>query len=169
LVDFTLRRDFPEISGTVRQKRAAWFAEVCERTARMVVEWMRVGFVHGVMNTDNMSILGLTIDYGPYGWIDDFDPDWTPNTTDAERRRYRFGAQPADGLLEPAATGAGAVAAVRGCREAGGGLAGVCRGTWIEADRRMIAAKLGLVACRRRRHRADARSAAACCMQARST
>jgi uncharacterized protein YdiU (UPF0061 family) len=46
------------------------------------------------MNTDNMSILGLTIDYGPYGWIDDFDPDWTPNTTDAGRRRYRFGQQP---------------------------------------------------------------------------
>jgi uncharacterized protein YdiU (UPF0061 family) len=46
------------------------------------------------MNTDNMSILGLTIDYGPYGWIDDFDPDWTPNTTDAQGRRYRFGQQP---------------------------------------------------------------------------
>jgi uncharacterized protein YdiU (UPF0061 family) len=55
---------------------------------------MRVGFVHGVMNTDNMSILGLTIDYGPYGWIDDYDPDWTPNTTDAQGRRYRFGWQP---------------------------------------------------------------------------
>jgi uncharacterized protein YdiU (UPF0061 family) len=56
---------------------------------------MRVGFVHGVMNTDNMSILGLTIDYGPYGWIEPFDPDWTPNITDASGRRYRFGAQPA--------------------------------------------------------------------------
>ena len=52
---------------------------------------MRVGFVHGVMNTDNMSILGLTIDYGPYGWLDDFDPGWTPNTTDAPGRRYCFG------------------------------------------------------------------------------
>ena len=54
---------------------------------------MRVGFVHGVMNTDNMSVLGLTIDYGPYGWLDNFDPDWTPNTTDATGRRYRFGHQ----------------------------------------------------------------------------
>jgi len=54
---------------------------------------MRVGLVHGVMNTDNMSILGLTIDYGPYGWIDNFDLDWTPNTTDAGMRRYRFGQQ----------------------------------------------------------------------------
>jgi len=53
-----------------------------------------VGFVHGVMNTDNMSILGLTIDYGPYGWLEDYDPDWTPNTTDAAHRRYRFGTQP---------------------------------------------------------------------------
>ena len=55
---------------------------------------MRVGFVHGVMNTDNMSILGLTIDYGPYGWIDNFDPSWTPNTTDAQGRRYCFARQP---------------------------------------------------------------------------
>jgi uncharacterized protein YdiU (UPF0061 family) len=47
------------------------------------------------MNTDNMSILGLTIDYGPYGWIEPFDLDWTPNITDASGRRYRFGAQPA--------------------------------------------------------------------------
>ena len=76
-----------------QQLYADWFAQVCERTAQMVAHWMRVGFVHGVMNTDNMSILGLTIDYGPYGWIDNFDLDWTPNTTDAEGRRYRFGHQ----------------------------------------------------------------------------
>jgi uncharacterized protein YdiU (UPF0061 family) len=54
---------------------------------------MRVGFVHGVLNTDNMSILGLTIDYGPYGWIDDYDTNWTPNTTDAQGKRYCFGKQ----------------------------------------------------------------------------
>jgi uncharacterized protein YdiU (UPF0061 family) len=95
LVDFTIARDFPHLEGDTADTRAAWFAEVCERTARMVVHWMRVGFVHGVMNTDNMSILGLTIDYGPYGWVDDFDPHWTPNTTDAAGRRYRFGQQPA--------------------------------------------------------------------------
>jgi uncharacterized protein YdiU (UPF0061 family) len=59
----------------------------------MVAHWMRVGFVHGVMNTDNMSILGLTIDYGPYGWVENYDPNWTPNTTDAEGKRYRFGTQ----------------------------------------------------------------------------
>jgi len=46
------------------------------------------------MNTDNMSILGLTIDFGPYGWVENYDPDWTPNTTDRQGRRYRFGNQP---------------------------------------------------------------------------
>ena len=93
LVDFTIRRDFPELQGEGETLHAQWFASVCERTAVMVAHWMRVGFVHGVMNTDNMSIIGLTIDYGPYGWIDDYDPDWTPNTTDAQGRRYRFGWQ----------------------------------------------------------------------------
>ncbi len=94
LIDFTIARDFPGIEGDVASRRVRWFEEVCRRTAIMVAHWMRVGFVHGVMNTDNMSILGLTIDYGPYGWIDDFDLDWTPNTTDAASRRYRFGHQP---------------------------------------------------------------------------
>ncbi len=97
LVDFCIARDFPHLQAAhadIEPRRAAWFAEVCERSAVMVAHWMRVGFVHGVMNTDNMSILGLTLDYGPYGWIDAFDPDWTPNTTDREHRRYRFGQQP---------------------------------------------------------------------------
>jgi len=95
LVDFCIGRDYPHLGAMPEEaKHAEWFAQVCERTAVMVAHWMRVGFVHGVMNTDNMSILGLTIDYGPYGWVDDFDPDWTPNTTDAHGRRYRFGWQP---------------------------------------------------------------------------
>ena len=93
LADFTIRRDYPELGGSGEALYAEWFAQVCERTARMVAHWMRVGFVHGVMNTDNMSTLGLTMDYGPYGWVDDYDPDWTPNTTDARRRRYRYGQQ----------------------------------------------------------------------------
>jgi len=97
LMDFTIEQYFPEFKARqldAQATRAEWFAEVCRRTATLIVNWMRVGFVHGVMNTDNMSILGLTIDYGPYGWIDNFDPGWTPNTTDAETRRYRFGQQP---------------------------------------------------------------------------
>jgi len=72
----------------------SFFHELCGRTARLMVDWWRVGFVHGVMNTDNLSVLGLTIDYGPYGWLDVYDPEWTPNTTDAQTRRYRFSQQP---------------------------------------------------------------------------
>ncbi len=97
--DFTIRSDFPHLSEPgveiTKSVYLTWFAEVCRRTAEMIVEWMRVGFVHGVMNTDNMSILGLTIDYGPYGWLENYDPNWTPNTTDAHGRRYRFAHQPA--------------------------------------------------------------------------
>lgn len=92
-VDFTIRTDFPELGEPSTAVYLKWFAEVCRRTAAMIVHWQRVGFVHGVMNTDNMSILGLTIDYGPYGWLENFDLDWTPNTTDADIRRYRFGRQ----------------------------------------------------------------------------
>ncbi len=95
LVEFTIARDFPELANGPEYDLPAWFSDVCERTARLLVHWMRVGFVHGVMNTDNMSILGLTIDYGPYGWVDNFDPGWTPNTTDAASRRYCFARQPA--------------------------------------------------------------------------
>ena len=74
--------------------RAAGSRRSAGAPATLVADWMRVGFVHGVMNTDNMSILGLTIDYGPYGWLEGFDPHWTPNTTDAEGRRYCYGNQP---------------------------------------------------------------------------
>ena len=94
LVDYTIRNDFPHLGEPSKAVYAQWFAEVCRLTADMIIHWMRVGFVHGVMNTDNMSILGLTIDYGPYGWLDDYNPGWTPNTTDAQQRRYRFGNQP---------------------------------------------------------------------------
>jgi uncharacterized protein YdiU (UPF0061 family) len=94
LVDYTIRNDFPHLGPPSKTAYIAMFDEVCTRTAAMIVHWMRVGFVHGVMNTDNMSILGLTIDYGPYGWLEDFDNGWTPNTTDASGRRYCFGNQP---------------------------------------------------------------------------
>jgi uncharacterized protein YdiU (UPF0061 family) len=54
-----------------------FFAAVAESTRKMIIEWQRVGFVHGVMNTDNMSIHGITIDYGPYGWLEDYNAGWT--------------------------------------------------------------------------------------------
>lgn len=94
LLDFTIEADFPHLGEPGPDIYVRWLEEVAIRTAQMVAHWMRVGFVHGVMNTDNMSVLGLTIDYGPYGWLEGYDPTWTPNTTDAQGRRYRFGAQP---------------------------------------------------------------------------
>ncbi len=92
--EYTLRTDFNEKRELTPTVYIEWFEDVCRRTAVMIAHWMRVGFVHGVMNTDNMSILGLTIDYGPYGWLEDYDPNWTPNTTDAHGRRYCYGNQP---------------------------------------------------------------------------
>jgi uncharacterized protein YdiU (UPF0061 family) len=94
LLDYTILADFPELGTPSPETYIRWFEEVCNKTSEMIVHWMRVGFVHGVMNTDNMSVLGLTIDYGPYGWLENYDPDWTPNTTDSGGRRYRFLHQP---------------------------------------------------------------------------
>ena len=98
LADYVLAQHYAGLGTPSPEVYAAWFAEVCRRSAVMIAHWMRVGFVHGVMNTDNMSILGLTIDYGPYGWLEGFEPGWTPNTTDAQGRRYCYGAQPQIGM-----------------------------------------------------------------------
>lgn len=104
LVAYTIRHHYPHLltntdTSTTNSTAcnlevvAAWFGEVVQRTAQLMVDWNRVGFVHGVMNTDNLSVLGETIDYGPYGFLESYDLSFTPNTTDAHGRRYRFGAQ----------------------------------------------------------------------------
>lgn len=98
LTDYTIKHFYPFLGEPSKETYIAFFREVCEKTLDLMIHWERVGFVHGVMNTDNMSILGLTIDYGPYGWLEDYDPNWTPNTTDAGQKRYRFGNQAAIGL-----------------------------------------------------------------------
>ena len=144
-LNFTIATDFPELVElkNEQERYLAWFAEVAARTATMVAHWMRVGFVHGVMNTDNMSVLGLTIDYGPYGWLEDYDPDWTPNTTDAATGRYRFGQQPAVAqwnLLQLA----NALYPLVGDADAlGDALAGFAT-RYAREFSRMMAAKLGL-------------------------
>ncbi|MFZ5635405.1 MAG: protein adenylyltransferase SelO [Pseudomonadota bacterium] len=147
LADFAIRRDFPHLRGEGETLYADWFADICARTARLAAEWMRVGFVHGVLNTDNMSILGLTIDYGPYGWIEPYDPDWTPNTTDAGGRRYRFGWQPAIArwnlirLAQALSPLFGDQAPLQAGIDAFGA-------AYSAADRDVVARKLGLAECR---------------------
>ncbi len=98
LTDYTIRHFFPHLGEPSKETYIEFFREICERTLDLMIHWERVGFVHGVMNTDNMSILGLTIDYGPYGWLENYDPNWTPNTTDAGQKRYRFGNQASVGV-----------------------------------------------------------------------
>ena len=94
LADYTIKGYYPEIKSTGKEKYLKFFEAVANNTREMIVQWQRVGFVHGVMNTDNMSIHGITIDYGPYGWLEDYNLNWTPNTTDNQHKRYRFGNQP---------------------------------------------------------------------------
>jgi uncharacterized protein YdiU (UPF0061 family) len=90
LADYVIEEYFPAFVGDY----AGWFGEVVKRTADMIARWQAVGFAHGVMNTDNMSILGLTLDYGPYGFMDAYDPAFICNHTD-EQGRYSFINQPA--------------------------------------------------------------------------
>ncbi len=105
LTDFTIRHFFPNIESGTKEGYIEFYRKVALRTLEMTIHWQRVGFVHGVMNTDNMSILGLTIDYGPYGWLEGFEPGWTPNTTDRQMRRYRYGQQPGIALWNLAQLG----------------------------------------------------------------
>ncbi len=93
LTDFTIKHFYKDIAGGTAESYVEFFRQVSRRTLTMVMDWQRVGFVHGVMNTDNMSILGLTIDYGPYGWLEGYEPGWTPNTTDRQNKRYQYGQQ----------------------------------------------------------------------------
>jgi uncharacterized protein YdiU (UPF0061 family) len=98
IVNYTLKYFYPHLEQNKKASYIQFFKEVAERTLNMIIHWQRVGFVHGVMNTDNLSILGLTIDYGPYGWLEGYDPGWTPNTTDRQHKRYRYGNQGNIGL-----------------------------------------------------------------------
>ena len=98
LADYTIKHHYPHLGEPSKETYIAFLKEVAQRTLKMIVHWQRVGFVHGVMNTDNLSILGLTIDYGPYGWLEGYDHGWTPNTTDNQQKRYRYENQPDIGL-----------------------------------------------------------------------
>jgi uncharacterized protein YdiU (UPF0061 family) len=96
LADYVIDRFFPE-AGRGPDRYARFFGDVVERTARLMAAWQSVGFAHGVMNTDNFSIIGLTLDYGPFGFLDAYEPGFICNHTDAGGR-YAFDAQPGIGL-----------------------------------------------------------------------
>jgi uncharacterized protein YdiU (UPF0061 family) len=162
LADFVIAEHFPELrlpgtaGGSVsglplvapsseQSLYARWFEEICRRTGTLIAHWMRVGFVHGVMNTDNMSILGLTIDYGPYGWLEGFDLHWTPNTTDAEGRRYCYGNQAGIAQWNLVRLANALAPLIEDDAALERGLV-VYAETFEQAWRRMLADKLGLVA-----------------------
>jgi uncharacterized protein YdiU (UPF0061 family) len=92
LADYVIKSFYPELAGEPNPYKAL-LAEVTRRTARLIAQWQAVGFMHGVMNSDNMSILGLTLDYGPFGFMEAFDPNHICNHTD-QHGRYSYTNQP---------------------------------------------------------------------------
>lgn len=103
LADFVIETYHPELAGAA-DRHALWFDEVAKRTAHLMAQWQAFGFCHGVMNTDNMSILGDTIDYGPFGFLDAFDPGHICNHSD-HGGRYAYDQQPGVGLWNLQALG----------------------------------------------------------------
>jgi len=143
LLDYAVTTHAPHLGAPGPVVYAAWLAEVAAATARLMVAWMRVGFTHGVMNTDNMSVLGLTLDYGPFGFLDAFEPSFTPNTTDFERRRYRFGQQAAIARWNVLKLGEALFPFLEGVAPIEAALE-LYAEVYADEQRRMLAAKLGL-------------------------
>ena len=142
LADYVIGRFFPELVHS-ENRYAAFFREVVTRTARLMAHWQAVGFAHGVMNTDNMSILGLTLDYGPFGFLDAYEPGFICNHTDAGGR-YAFDKQPTVGLWNCYAL-ANALVSLVGQGELEAALAAY-EPAYRDAYRKLFVAKLGLVA-----------------------
>lgn len=103
LADMVIEQHHPDIAKS-KTRYSEWFRRTVIATAKMIAGWQVVGFAHGVMNTDNMSILGDTLDYGPYGFMETYDPQWICNHSDA-RGRYAWHRQPSIGLWNLAALG----------------------------------------------------------------
>ncbi|MEG1655475.1 MAG: YdiU family protein, partial [Hafnia sp.] len=93
LADYAIRHHWPHLVDE-KDRYVLWLRDIAERTARLIALWQAQGFAHGVMNTDNMSILGLTIDFGPYAFLDDYQPGFICNHSDYQGR-YAFDNQPA--------------------------------------------------------------------------
>nr|XP_025747762.1 uncharacterized protein LOC112839112 isoform X2 [Callorhinus ursinus]XP_025747780.1 uncharacterized protein LOC112839119 isoform X2 [Callorhinus ursinus] len=98
LLDFIIREHFPSVKVTEPNRYVDFFSIVVSKTAQLIALWMSVGFAHGVCNTDNFSLLSITIDYGPFGFMEAYNPDFVPNTSDDERR-YKIGNQANVGMF----------------------------------------------------------------------
>ncbi|XP_051971133.1 protein adenylyltransferase SelO-like [Xyrauchen texanus] len=98
LLDFVIKEHFKAIATNDPDKYVTFFFKMVNETAHLIAQWMSVGFAHGVCNTDNFSLLSITIDYGPFGFMDSYDPHFVPNTSDDEGR-YSIGAQANVGLF----------------------------------------------------------------------
>jgi uncharacterized protein YdiU (UPF0061 family) len=141
LADYVIAQHYPHLVDE-SDKYARFFSEVVERTARLIAQWQAVGWAHGVMNTDNMSILGLTLDYGPFGFIDDYDPGFICNHSD-HNGRYAFNQQPYIGLwnLSCLAQALLPLASKEDLKAALDGYTPLCEGRYME----LMRAKLGLI------------------------
>jgi uncharacterized protein YdiU (UPF0061 family) len=105
LADYVIEMHFAHLLMLpLTERYTAWYREVVDRTARLMAAWTATGFAHGVLNTDNMSILGISLDYGPYGWMDGYQRGFIPNHSDPAGR-YAFDQQPRVGLWNCARLG----------------------------------------------------------------
>ena len=141
LADYVIEQHFPHLRDA-GDKYSRFFIEVVERTAKLIAQWQAVGWAHGVMNTDNMSIHGLTLDYGPFGFMDDYDPGFICNHSD-HNGRYAFNQQPYIGLwnLSCLAQALLPLARKEDLKAALDRYTPVCEGRYME----LMRAKLGLI------------------------
>jgi uncharacterized protein YdiU (UPF0061 family) len=145
LADYVIDRFYPQLRAAP-QPYAALLREVTQRTARLIAQWQSVGFCHGVMNTDNMSILGLTIDYGPFGFVDGFDANHVCNHSDTGGR-YAYSMQPSVGEWNCYCLGQAMMPLLESTEQAQEALAAY-RPTFAAALQERLRAKLGLAAPR---------------------
>ncbi|MDB5937383.1 MAG: hypothetical protein JWQ01_4727, partial [Massilia sp.] len=142
LADYVITTFYPELTAEPNPYTAL-LAEVSRRTARMIAHWQAVGFMHGVMNTDNMSILGLTLDYGPFGFMEAFDPNHICNHTD-QQGRYSYANQPQIGHWNCYALGQALLPLIGDVDDAQQALA-VYEPEFARAIDHLLHAKLGLM------------------------
>ena len=145
LADYVLAHFYPELLAEANPYQAL-LAEVTRRTARMIAHWQAVGFMHGVMNTDNMSILGLTLDYGPFGFMEAFDPAHICNHTD-QQGRYSYANQPQVGHWNCYALGQAMLPLIGAVEDVEDALDGY-RAEFSTTLVRLLGAKLGLTTSR---------------------